>query len=106
MAKATRDILLQIDDLEAARKFYQDVLGLTPFMETEQMIGFDAGGLRLFLDRGPRSGPVHEFLVPDLAAARAALLAAGCVIDQEDPAIPRSYVRDPFGLIFNIGEKA
>jgi hypothetical protein len=33
------------------------------------------------------------------------LVENGCRIEIEDPRVPRCYVRDPFGLIFNIAEK-
>jgi hypothetical protein len=47
---------------------------------------------------------VFEFLAPDLSAARRRLLAAGCVIEEENSSLPRCYIRDPFGLVFNIGQ--
>jgi len=30
------------------------------------------------------------------------VLAAGCALVEEDPAVPKCYLRDPFGLVFNI----
>jgi hypothetical protein len=30
------------------------------------------------------------------------LTAAGCTIIDENPAVPRCYLKDPFGLVFNI----
>jgi catechol 2,3-dioxygenase-like lactoylglutathione lyase family enzyme len=69
------------------------------------MIGLEAGGFRLFLDKAEPYGPVFEFIVPDLQAAKAGLTAAGCRIENDDPSVPRCYVRDPYGLIFNIAQK-
>jgi len=66
------------------------------------MAGFETGAFRLFVERGPAHGPVFDFLVSDLQAAKAALLAAGCAVIEEDPALPRCYIRDPYGLTFNI----
>jgi hypothetical protein len=40
--------------------------------------------------------------VPDVAAARARLVAAGCTVVEEDPRVPRCYLRDPYGLVFNL----
>jgi predicted enzyme related to lactoylglutathione lyase len=48
---------------------------------------------------------VFEFLVPDLPAARARLLAAGCSVLEENPELPRCYLRDPFGMTFNIAQR-
>lgn len=102
---ASRDILLQTPDIEAAAKFYERQLGLTVFMHEPDMIGLEAGDLRLYLDRAPALGPVLEFFVPDLEAAKGSLTAAGATVEAEDPAVPRCYIRDPFGLIFNIAER-
>jgi hypothetical protein len=39
-----------------------------------------------------------------MQAAKSRLLAAGCTVVEEAPAVPRCYIRDPFGLVFNIEE--
>jgi len=102
---ASRDVLIQATDLAAARAFYEGVLGLPVFMDEPHMIGLEAGGIRLFVDKGPAFGPVLDFHVDDLKAAKAGLIAAGCRLDQEDPSIPRCYLTDPFGLTFNIEQR-
>jgi catechol 2,3-dioxygenase-like lactoylglutathione lyase family enzyme len=104
--RSTRDILIQTDRPDEARAFYEGVLDFAVFQDDPNMRGLETGAFRLFLDPGPPLGPVLEVLVDDLAAAKAKLLAAGCVVEQEDPAIPRCYVRDPFGLIFNLGQRS
>ena len=105
MARATRDILLQTERIEEAAAFYEGQFGLTRFMDEPDMIGLEADGLRLFLDRAPAYGPVLEFFVDDLEAAKRALVAAGGTVDEENPAIPRCYVTDPFGLTYNLAER-
>jgi len=105
MAPATRDILLQTERIEEAASFYERHFGLTRFMVEPDMIGLEAGGFRLFLDRAPAYGPVLEFLVDDLEETKGALVAAGARIDAEDPSIPRCYVTDAFGLTYNIAER-
>lgn len=104
-AVSSRDILIQTDDMESAAEFYETVLGLEVFMREPTMIGLGAGSFRLFLDKAAPYGPVLEFKVDNLAAAKRALTEAGCRIENEDPSVPRCYVRDPFGLIFNIAQK-
>jgi catechol 2,3-dioxygenase-like lactoylglutathione lyase family enzyme len=101
----SRDVLLQAEDIERASAFYENVLGLSVFLRQDSLIGLEAGAFRLFLDKGAPCGPVFEVFVDDLDAARSRLIAAGCRIEQEDPAVPKCYVRDPFGLIFNIAER-
>jgi predicted enzyme related to lactoylglutathione lyase len=105
MASATRDILLQTERIEEAAAFYERLFGVTRFMDEPNMIGLEAGGLRLFLDRAPAYGPVLAFLVDDLDAAKLALTEAGARIDQDDPSIPRCYVTDRFGLTYNIAQR-
>jgi predicted enzyme related to lactoylglutathione lyase len=104
--RSTRDVILRADDLAAARAFYQGVLGLTLFMDEPHMLGLESGALRLFVERGAAHGPVLDFLVDDLEAAKTRLTAAGCRVVEEDPAIPRCYLTDPFGLTFNIEGRA
>jgi hypothetical protein len=66
------------------------------------MLGLETGAFRLFLDPAPALGPVLEIATDDFAGLRQRLLAAGCTIEVEDPSVPRCYLRDPFGLIFNL----
>jgi len=102
-----RDVALHVQSFEAAAEFYGDVLGLDVVTRREGLVGFEAGAFRLYVERGgpPGLGPVLELFVPDLAKAREKLEARGCEVLAEDPEIPRCYVRDPFGLVFNLSER-
>ncbi len=102
---ASRDILIQTPAIEEAAAFYQTALGLDIFHRDQNLIGLEAGPFRLYLDRGAAYGPVLEFFVADLADAKRRLTATGCVIENDDPSIPRCYIRDPYGLVFNIAER-
>jgi len=102
---ASRDILIQTQSIEDAAAFYESKLGLTIFHRDDSLIGLESGAFRLYLDRGVPYGPVLEFFVRDLAAAKRDLVAAGCVIENDDPSVPRCYIRDPYGLVFNIAER-
>ena len=104
-AKTTRDILIQTERPAEARAFYEGVLGFTVFEDTPAMCGLETGAFRLFIDPAPALGPVLEVVTDDFPALKARLLAAGCVIEAEDPSVPRCYLRDPFGLIFNLGQR-
>jgi catechol 2,3-dioxygenase-like lactoylglutathione lyase family enzyme len=103
--RSSRDVLIQTKKMDAAAKFYEKVLGFQVIERSEQLIGFETGSFRLFIDKGKPYGPVFEFYVPNLEQAKKILIENGCRIEAEDPAVPRCYVRDPFGLIFNIAEK-
>jgi hypothetical protein len=107
MAKiqSSRDIIIQVEDLAAARAFYEGELGFAIFMDQPHMIGLETGALRLFVEKAPAFGPVLDFLVDDVQAAKARLVAAGCRLDQEDASVPRVYLTDRFGLTFNLGKR-
>ena len=105
-AAGTRDILLQTPHLEQATAFYRDVLGLRVFLSTPDLVGMDAGAFHIFLDRAGTLGPVLEFKVDDVSDARRSLLDRGCTVLSDQPEIQRLYLRDPFGLIFNIVQRA
>ena len=102
--KSTRDIIVRTEHVEQASTFYEDVLGLAVF-QRDAMVGIETGAFRLFVEHGPAHGPVLEFLVDDLAARKAQLVAAGCTVMEEDPSVPRCYIRDPFGLVFNLSQR-
>jgi catechol 2,3-dioxygenase-like lactoylglutathione lyase family enzyme len=105
LMKSSRDILIQTSKIDTAAKFYEKVLGFQVIERSEQIIGFETGSFRFFIDKGESYGPVFEFYVPDLKHAKKILVENGCRIEVEDPKVPRCYVRDPFGLIFNLAEK-
>jgi catechol 2,3-dioxygenase-like lactoylglutathione lyase family enzyme len=89
-----------------AAKFYEKTLGLKPTMRKDGMIGFETGSFELFVEKGsPAHGPVFDFLVADLEAARKMLIAAGCTVEEDNASVPRLYMRDPFGLVFNVAKR-
>jgi catechol 2,3-dioxygenase-like lactoylglutathione lyase family enzyme len=103
--RASRDVIIRTPNFRAAAEFYESVLGLHAASRSDTLAGFEAGGFRLYVEEGSAHGPVFEFLVGDLAAARAVLIQAGCAVVEEDPGVPRCYLRDPYGLVFNLGER-
>lgn len=103
--KASRDVIIRADNFDEATKFYEHVLGLAVAYKSETLYGFDAGSFRLYVEPGSPHGPVFDFLVADFQAAKQALLAAGCTIQEEDRSVPRCYIRDPHGLVFNIEQR-
>jgi catechol 2,3-dioxygenase-like lactoylglutathione lyase family enzyme len=97
-----RDIIIRTPSWEDAVRFYQSVLELPVVHRDKTLVGFDTGAFTLYVEQGAAHGPVLEFLVPDVARAKARLLAAGCVVLEENPSVPRCYLRDPQGLAFNL----
>jgi catechol 2,3-dioxygenase-like lactoylglutathione lyase family enzyme len=103
--RASRDVIIRTENFQAAVRFYESVLGLKIVQSSASIVGFDAGAFRLYVEKGSQHGPVFDFLVPDLQAAKQALLTAGCTLLEEDPSVPRCYICDPHGLVFNIEQK-
>jgi predicted enzyme related to lactoylglutathione lyase len=101
--KSSRDVILRTEKWSDVVHFYGSVLGLPIACEDARIIGFETGSFRLYVEKGKEHGPVFEFLVRDVDAAKGKLLEAGCTIVEEDPSVPRCYIRDPYGLVFNIG---
>lgn len=99
---------LSIDDVDAARAFYGELLGLAalarPADAGRSGCWYAVGDLEihLSLEEGAdnRSSKRHlAFEVDDLAALRARLSSAGVAIDDRSPmqGVDRFFVRDPAG---------
>lgn len=101
---ATRDIIIRTNSWTEATKFYESVLGLPVTHRSESLVGFETGAFCLYVEKGNEHGPVFEFLVSDVQATKRKLIAAGCTVEEEDASIPRCYIRDPYGIVFNIGQ--
>lgn len=100
--KSTSDVMLRIPSLEDAKQYYHGLLGFPIVTDTERVVGFDTGSIILYFECGKANGSVFEFEVDDLAEAKKNLLGNGCVLLEENPSLPRCYLRDRFGLLFNI----
>lgn len=106
---ANNELALHVPDPAAAESFYATVLGCTVTHRTHDCISLSNGALRLYLLRDP--APTHDrvvpsFDVPDREAAIAALKNAGCTLIPIGPHAPgESYVRDPFGVLFDVIER-
>jgi predicted enzyme related to lactoylglutathione lyase len=96
------DILIQAPDPEKAAAFYVDQLGFETTEETPEMISLHGPHINLFIERGPALGPVLEVTVDSVEAAKLRLVKNGCEVIKDEPEFPRCYVRDPFGLIYNL----
>jgi catechol 2,3-dioxygenase-like lactoylglutathione lyase family enzyme len=104
--ESSRDVIIRTASWDEATRFYGSVLGLPVTHRSETLMGFETGAFKLYVEKGPGHGPVFEFLVADVDAAKRALLSAGCTIKEEDASAPRCYIEDPYGLIFNIRQAA
>lgn len=112
-------IAITVSDVDAALRFYRDVLGLTFLFRAGPELAFlDAGGVRLMLgtpedDRTVGHNSILYFTVSDIEAAHAALVAAGAtnerapnlVAQMPDHELWIGFLRDPDGNVVGLMEE-
>jgi len=96
------DILIQAQDPKKAASFYVEELGFEITGEEPHLVSLHGERINLFIERGPALGPVLEVTVANVEEAKHRLVKNGCVIVKDEPDFPRCYVKDPFGLIYNL----
>ena len=96
------DILIQAPDPGKAALFYVEHLGFEITDDNPKMIGLHGKHINLFIEPGPTLGPVLEVTVDSVEKAKERLLKNGCEIVKDEPDFPRCYVKDPYGLIYNL----
>jgi len=96
--------------------FYRDVLGLPEIPKPEELRArggawFQVGAIQFHIGVDPEPSPKSKrhvcFLVTDLAAARADVVAKGVAIDSEGVAegLKRFFIFDPAGNRIEIGQR-
>lgn len=96
------DILIQAQDPMRAAIFYVEHLGFEITDDNPKMIGLHGKHINLFIEPGPTLGPVLEITVDSVEKAKGQLVKNGCEIVKDEPDFPRCYVKDPYGLIYNL----
>jgi catechol 2,3-dioxygenase-like lactoylglutathione lyase family enzyme len=96
------DILIQAPDPKKAARFYVEHLGFTITDEQPNMISLHGQHINFFIERGPPVGSVLEVTVSDVEAAKRRLVKSGCQVVKDEPDVPRCYVRDPYGVVYNL----
>lgn len=85
--------------------FYSRVLGFPAGSTAEREAELDAGPLTLYVVEDEEiPGMVMELFVDDLEAAPDEQLAQGCEIVRWRGKGQDCYIRDPFGVVFNLWE--
>ena len=103
---SNREVALHVADLDRAEAFYVGVLGGRLVDKSEGHLEIDSGALTLYVNRDEdtQHSFIPSFDVPDGARAALQLQVAGCEVEQ--CASGGRYFRDPFGLVFDIVERA
>ncbi len=93
-----------VADLDAAKRWYSEMLGQAPYFDQPFYVGFAVGGFELGLLPGGEAGtagPQALWGVADIAAVFARLLALGAAelepVTEVGGGIQVAAVRDPFG---------
>jgi hypothetical protein len=100
--KFGKDILIQAEDPKSAASFYVNQLGFEITEATPRLVSLHGKHINLFIEPGPPLGPVLEVTVDSVEKAKLRLVKNGCEIVKDEPDFPRCYVKDPFGLIYNL----
>lgn len=99
------NVAVRTERFAEAVSFYANVLGFSNRSSDPALGDHDASPLNLFvIEDDEISGPVMELFVNDLEDAREELLAHGCEVVRWRGKGQDCYIRDPFGVIFNLWE--
>jgi catechol 2,3-dioxygenase-like lactoylglutathione lyase family enzyme len=103
-----RTVIYPAPDLDQAKRWWSDLLGITPYFDQPFYVGFSVGGYELALmpNAEPADGALAYWGVPDVAEAVVTAKAAGCtehtpVADVGDD-IVTAAVRTPDGSILGL----
>ena len=101
------ELAIHVPDLAQAESFYKGVLRFRLVAKSDEQLEFDTGALRLYVNRDPESlrSYIPSLDVPDYAAARRHLEAAGCKTVSAGGHSGAVYFQDPFGFVFDIIER-
>ena len=106
MFKKLRTVVYQVNDIEAAKKWYIKATGIKPYFDEPYYVGFDINGFELGLDAdipGPTIGnhSIAYWAVDDAAKAAKKLTSIGGKLIQPRTnvggTIYVAVVEDPFG---------
>lgn len=109
MLHGLRTQVYHVADLDAAKAWYSDILGVAPYFDEPFYVGFNVGGYELGLlpqgDGGPQE-PLTYWGVDDADAAFRRLLESGATphveIEDVGGGIRIGAVRDPFGNVLGV----
>ena len=103
--KMSPNIAVRTDRYQEALDFYHDVFGFENRSLDPELGDFDATPLRMFvIEDNELNGLIHELFVEDLEAAREELVKQGCEVVRWHGKGQDCYIRDPFGVLYNLWE--
>lgn len=104
--RLSSNIAVRTSQYNKAVDFYSRLLDLPNRSQSPDLADFATDPLSLFVIEDEEiSGPVMELFVDDLERAREELVARGCEVIRWRGKGQDCYVRDPFGVMFNVWEE-
>lgn len=98
-------IALQHPKWHKSESFYRDVMGLDTVMKRNHL-HIRSKVLNLYImENDELRGTVLEFNVDDVEQAKEYLLSHDCTVMKWEGKGKDCYMRDPYGLVFNLWEK-
>lgn len=113
MFQGLRTVIYHVADLDRAKAWYTEALGIQPYFDQPFYVGFNVGGFELGLDPDPSgvsqgSNAVAYWGVTDADATFQSLLEIGAKrhsdVREVGERIRVATVTDPFGNVFGIIE--
>ena len=107
-------IAITVDDLDRARAFYRDTLGMRFLFDAGHLCFFQCGDIRLMIsatpDPGPRGGTIIYFKVEDIQTVYGALQAKNVdlidtphlIAKMPDHDLWMAFLKDPDGNVIGI----
>lgn len=87
MSQGIKTIIYPVKDVARAKKFYSELLGTTPYVDSAYYVGFKVGDQDIGLDPNGHAqgmtGPVAYVHVSDIRQSLGSLLEAGAQIQQD-----------------------
>jgi predicted enzyme related to lactoylglutathione lyase len=104
--KMSPNVAVRTGQFADAVDFYTNVLGFENRSQDPELADLDASPLNLFILKDDEfRGPVMELFVDDLEQAREKLVANGCQVLRWRGKGQDCYIKDPFGVVFNLWEE-
>ncbi|MFZ1041663.1 MAG: VOC family protein [Anaerolineales bacterium] len=113
MFQGLRTVIYHVDDLNKAKAWYTEVLGVKPYFDEPFYVGFNVGGFELGLDpdmKGVTKGnnAVAYWSVKDIDASYQKVLEIGAqpqsAVQEVGDSIRVATVTDPFGNVVGLIE--
>jgi len=83
MANGITILVYPAKDVENAKTFYNQFLGVEPYVDSPYYVGYKAGAIEVGLDPNSEAGPIAYTDVEDIKASLKAMTDAGADVAQE-----------------------